>query len=135
MGEREQARDAHDRALAGYLASTRRGGVHYYHHLADFYADVRENGAEAVKWARLDVGLRRNPATEAALAWAFHKNGQPSEALDAMNRALSSGVRDADLFSRAGRIHLALGRLGEAERSLGMAADMNPRHESFHVHR
>ena len=38
-------------------------------------------------------------------------------------------------FSRAGRILLALGRLGEAERYLGMAVDMNPRHESFHVHR
>jgi tetratricopeptide (TPR) repeat protein len=135
MGEREQARDAHDRALAGYLASTRRGGVHYYHHLADFYADVLENGAEAVKWARLDVDLRRNPATEAALAWAHHRNGQPSEAVDLMTRALSSGVRDAHLFSRAGRIHLALGRLDEGERYLGMAADMNPRHESFHVHR
>ena len=135
MGEREQARGPYDRALAGYLASTRRGGVHYYHHLADFYADVLEQGAEAVRWARRDLDLRRNPATEAALAWALYRNGQLSDAVDLMTRALSSGVRDAHLFSRAGRLHLALGRLGEGERYLRMASDMNPRHESFHVHR
>jgi tetratricopeptide (TPR) repeat protein len=135
MGEREQARGAYDRALAGYLASTRRGGVHYYHHLADFCADVLENGAEAVRWARRDLDLRRNPATEAALAWTLYRNGQLSEAVDLMTRALSSGVRDAHLFSRAGRLHLALGRPGEGERYLRMASDMNPRHESFHVHR
>jgi tetratricopeptide (TPR) repeat protein len=135
MGKLEQARRWHDRALAGYLESTRRGGVHYYHHLADFYADVLDNGAEAVKWARRDVALRRNFATEAALAWALHTSGQPSEALDMMSQALSSGVRDAHLFSRAGRIHLALGRVAEGGRYLRMAADLNPHHESFHVHR
>jgi tetratricopeptide (TPR) repeat protein len=135
MGRLEQARRWHDRALAGYLESTRRGEVHYYHHLADFYADVPERGAEAVKWAHRDVELRRNFATEAALAWALHKNGQRSEALDTMSQTLSSGVRDAHLFSRAGKIHLALGRVGEGERYLRMAADINPHHESFHVHR
>ena len=42
------------RALTGYLQSTQRGEVHYYHHLADYYSDVAKDGAEAVIWAYKD---------------------------------------------------------------------------------
>jgi hypothetical protein len=48
MGEKERAQAWHARALAGYLESAERGGVHYYHHLVDFNADVAGNGAAAV---------------------------------------------------------------------------------------
>jgi pentatricopeptide repeat protein len=37
------------RALTAYLQSAQRGEVHYYHHLVDYYTDVAECGAEAVK--------------------------------------------------------------------------------------
>ena len=52
MGKPEKAQSWYEKALAGYLESVQHGDVHYYHHLADFYADVRENGREAVKWAQ-----------------------------------------------------------------------------------
>jgi tetratricopeptide (TPR) repeat protein len=135
MGEPDQARLWHEEALAAYLKSVQRGDVHYLHHLTDFYADVREDGAEAVRWARKDLDLRQNFSTQAALAWALYRDGRFAEALDAMHEALSSGVRDAELFCKAGMIHLAAGRTDEGERILQEAAEINPHYQDFHVHR
>jgi hypothetical protein len=55
------------RALTAYLQSAQRGEVHYYHHLVDYYTDVAECGAEAVKWAYEDLQLRENFATRQPL--------------------------------------------------------------------
>ena len=135
MDQPEHAQPWHDKALATYLDSARRGGVHYYHHLADFYANVREDGTEAVKWARRDIELRQNFSTLAALAWALYRAGETTPALDTMNQALSSGASDAHLFFQAALIHQSAGGNGNAERYLQMAAEINPHYRSFHVHR
>jgi tetratricopeptide (TPR) repeat protein len=63
MGRPEEARAWHDLALAAYLDSVERGGVHYLHHLAHFYLESRLDPAEAVRWARADYELRPNPET------------------------------------------------------------------------
>jgi tetratricopeptide (TPR) repeat protein len=135
MGKPDEAQAWHEKALAAYLKSVQHGHVHYYHHLADFYTDVRQNGNEAVKWAQKDFKLRQNYVTQAALAWAYHCNGQFADALDLMNQALSSGVRDAGLFHQAAIIHMATGQSGEGKRFLNEAAEINPWHENFYVHR
>ena len=135
MGKPEPARAWLEKAHAAYLGAAQRGGVHYYHHLVDFYADVRKDGAEAVKWARKDIELRENFSSQAALAWAFYRNGQFAEALDRMNQALSSGAKSAHLFSQAAAIHRAAGLNEEADRYARMATQINPHHRSFHVHR
>jgi tetratricopeptide (TPR) repeat protein len=69
MGKSAEATKWVDQARNGFLQSAERGEVHYYHHLADFCADVDEDGPEAVKWARKDLELRKNFSTLAALAW------------------------------------------------------------------
>ena len=135
MGKADRAKPWHDRALTAYLESVERGEVHYYHHLTGFYADVRGDGVEAVKWARRDVQLRRNFMTQEALAWALYRNGQFAEALDTIKLALSSGVIDAHLFLHSALIHLAAGWVDEGKRLLQQAAEINPRFEEFHVHR
>jgi tetratricopeptide (TPR) repeat protein len=135
MGERERAQAWLAKALAGYLAAAQRGGVHYDHHLVDFYADVVKDGAEAVKWARKDIALRDNFSSQAALAWALHRAGQFGEALERMREALASGARSAHLFSQAAAVFRAAGRAEDAERYARQAAQINPRHRSFHVHR
>ncbi len=135
MGRRGRAKSWYVQARAGYLESARRGGVHYYHHLTGLYADVYEDGAEAVAWARKDLELRDNFSTQAALAWALYRHGQFAEAVERMSQALSSGAKDAHLFSQAATIHCAAGRAEEGERYLQMAAAINPRHGNFHVHR
>jgi tetratricopeptide (TPR) repeat protein len=89
------------RALSAYLQSVQRGEVHYYHHLVDYYTDVAEDGGDAVKWAYKDLQPRENFATQAALGWAFYRNGRFSDAVHWIERALASGVAGCiALFSR-----------------------------------
>jgi tetratricopeptide (TPR) repeat protein len=135
IGKTAEANDYLRRAESAFLESAQRGEVHYYHHLADLYADVFENGAEAVKWAQKDLELRRNFATLAAMSWAFYRAGDFSKALDLINESLASGVKDARLFHQAGIIHKAFSPNGKADSYLQMAAAINPHYENFHVHR
>lgn len=135
MGKPELAQPWHDRALAEYLESAQHGEVHYYHHLASFYADARLDGAEAVKWARKDMQLRQNVATRDALAWALFRDGQYPEALGEMKKALSANWQDAHLFFHAAMIHFAAGLTNEGKGYLHKAAALNPHYDAFHVHR
>jgi tetratricopeptide (TPR) repeat protein len=133
MGRPEAAEPWLAGAVSAYLASAVQGDVHYYHHLADFYADVRKDGAEAVKWARKDIELRENPATLAALAWALYRDGRFAESLETMEGALSSGAQDAHMLHQAGMIRCAAGVDGVE--LLQKAAKLNPHHVGFHIHR
>ena len=135
MGRSDSAEIWNCRALAAYLKSAQSGGVHYYHHLTDFFADVREDGVEAVKWARKDIALRRNASTVAALAWALYRAGEYAEALDAIKESLSSGATDAQLFYKAGVIHQSAEQDGMGREYLRKAGELNPYFQSFHVHR
>ena len=135
MGKPEEAKPWHDAALAGYLDSVARDEVHYYHHLAGFFADARQESVEALKWARKDIELRQNFLTQDALAWALYRDGQFGAALGTMERALASGVKDPHVFFHAAMIHLAAGRSGDGKRFLQMLSHMNPGYENFHVHR
>ena len=135
MGKPERARPWHDKALAGYLDSVARGEVNYYHHLAGFFADVRGDGAEAVKWATKDRALRPHFATQDALAWALYRAGRFEEARQISHEALASGVKDAHLFFHAGMIHLAAGKANEGKALLKKAGEINPGYENFHAHR
>lgn len=133
-GRRDEAERLHERALTTYLESAQRGEVHYLHHLAEFYADVRPDGAEAVRWARKDYELRPNVSTQAALAWALYRDGRLDAALGLVQQSLASGARDAGLFYRAGTILEAAGRVDEGHRYLHAAAEINPRLGGFHQH-
>ena len=135
MGKSAEATKWLDRARTGFLESAALGEVHYYHHLADFYADVDENGPEAVKWARKDLDLRRNFSTLAALAWALYRAGQFLEARELMDEALASGAKDARLFKTAGMIYQAASPNGKGAWFLKTAAELNPNLKNFHVHR
>jgi tetratricopeptide (TPR) repeat protein len=135
MGEPEKAAPYLDRACDIYLESAERGEVHYLHHLADFFSDVRPDGAQAVKWAQKDLELRQNFNTEAAMALALHVNGHHNEALVWIERSLGSGVQDAHIFSQATAIYRAAGRERAATECEAAAARINPNAERFHVHR
>ena len=135
MEEPDKADKWHSQALETYLRSVDEGGVHYWHHLVDFFADVREDGAAAVAWARKDLTLRDNFATQAALAWALWRHDQFTEAAAFMDRSLASGVVDARLFQSAGTIYLSAGQVDKGERLLRQAREINPHLDRFHVHR
>jgi tetratricopeptide (TPR) repeat protein len=134
MGRTEEARPWLDAAMAAFLASAQEGGVHYYHHLADLYADMPGHQATAVKWAQKDVVLRPNFSTQSALAWALFQNGEVAEALKWIRRALSSGVQDSSIFAMASSLFQAAGDAAEGERCAHAAAKINPLAHGFHHH-
>jgi tetratricopeptide (TPR) repeat protein len=123
-----------ERALTAYLQSARRGEVHFYHHLVDYYTDVVEDGAEAVKWAHKDLRLRENFATQAALAWSLYRDGQFGDAVRWIDRALASSVVDALLYFRANEIYSAVGAEAESRHLREQAMKLNPTVTGFHVH-
>ena len=135
MGKPDDAKPWHDKALAGYRASVQRGEVQYLHHLAGFYADVREDGPEAVKWARRDLDLRGSFAVHDAMAWALYRDGRFADARGEMRQALAPGGREAHVLFHAGMIELAAGRPEEGRQRLRQAAEINPHFDAFHVHR
>ena len=134
MGRTEEAQPWIDAAVAAFLASAQQGGVHYYHHLADVYADMPGCAAEAVKWARRDVALRSNFSTQSALAWALLQNGEVAEGLVWIRQALESGVHDGGIFATAAALFHAAGDTAEGERYAHAAAEMHPGEPHFHVH-
>jgi tetratricopeptide (TPR) repeat protein len=127
MGRPEEAESWRDRALAGYRAMVERGDIGYYRHLARFYCDVRPDHAEALKWARRDMEVRRDPLTYDTLAWAYDRNGQFAPAAEAIGKALASGTDDASILFHAGMIHLHNGDTEAARKSLRRALASNPR--------
>jgi len=122
------------RALSGYLESAERGEVHYYHHLTEYFADVRHDGASAVKWARKDIALRENFNTQTALAWALHCAGQSAAAAPYIERALASGVKDAGIFNKAAIIFEGAGEREKAHEYEHRAAVLNASRVHVHVH-
>jgi tetratricopeptide (TPR) repeat protein len=135
MGRTEEAGRWHQRALDGYLASTRRGEVQFFHHLAGYYADVARNGAEAVAWARRDAQLRPGAVTDDTLAWALYADGSIDEAQRAVDRALAGGIVDGHLYYHAMTIKAAAGDAAAAARLAERLHDLNPRYRDFHAHR
>jgi tetratricopeptide (TPR) repeat protein len=135
MGSPERAKPWHEKALVTYLESVQNGEVLYLHHLAGFYADVLEEGSEAVRWARKDLALRAGPNGYDALAWALYRDGQFDAAFREMQHALQSGVNDAHVYFHAAMISLAAGKGKEGNHYLQLASASNPHFDAFHVHR
>ena len=134
-GDKARAQQRHALALAGYLASVRRGEVQYLHHLVGFHTYVSGNASEAVKWASSDLTLRQTHDAHDALAWALYRNNRIDEALREIDSALATGARDAHVYEHAAEINLVAGRAAEAEQFLKLADSINPQRSSFHVHR
>jgi len=134
MDRTEEAEPLFDSALSAYLSSVQRGDVHYFHHLADLYADARQEPREALRWAQKDFEMRPNYGTQSALAWALYRNNSIAESLKYMNLALASGVRDPVIFSTASEL---LWAAGETEKSLffaDIALKINPQHKNYRMH-
>lgn len=135
QGKIEAAKPWHDRALAAYLKATQQGEVQFFHHLASFFSDVREEPAEAIKYARRDLELRHTSAAHEMLAWAHFRAGEFEKSLGEMKLALSSGDRSAHLFYHAAMIFSAAGEMKEGQCYLQETFVLNPHYNAFHVHR
>ena len=132
---RAEAKPWHDRALAQYVAAAEQGSAGYFHQLAGFYADVREDGAAAEKWARRDLQVRQSIYAWDALAWSLFRKGENQAALDAARKALALGTKDAHLLAHAGSIFVRAGKISEGRDYMKQAEKANPHYSGFHVHR
>jgi tetratricopeptide (TPR) repeat protein len=135
MGRPTDAKPCYERARDAYMKSVEQGNAHYYHHLAGFYSDAQENPAEALRWARKDLEVRRSVYAYDSLAWALYKNGEFARAAEEMTHALTLGTKDAHLLFHAGMIFSRAGGLDRGRELLNQAMAVNPRYNSFHVHR
>jgi tetratricopeptide (TPR) repeat protein len=134
-GKAGEAKAWHDRALAGYLHSVDQGEVHFYHHLASFFSDVREQSSEAIKYARKDRALRHSAAAHEALAWALYRRGDFPQAVAELQQALANGGHNAHLCYHAGMIFSVAGDLEQGRKFLRETLGLNPHYNAFHVHR
>ena len=135
MNRPADAKPWHDRALAAYLKSVELGNAHYYHHLAGFYSDARENSTEALRWARQDKQTRNSIYACDSLAWALYRHGEFAPAAEEMTRALALATKDAHLLFHAGMIFSRAGQIEHGADLLKQALAVNPRYNSFHMHR
>lgn len=81
---------------------------------------------EALTQASTELRIRHDWETLGVLAWAQLRAGRTLEARETVNRALSTGVQDAELELRAARIERALGHTENAQRHEANAARINP---------
>jgi tetratricopeptide (TPR) repeat protein len=75
--------------------------------LALFLAEHGRKLTQAVALAEHIAAMRHDIATNHALAWAYYKIGRIEDAKNAIERALRTGSRDADLLSHAAAIRAA----------------------------
>jgi tetratricopeptide (TPR) repeat protein len=134
-GKAAEAKPWYERARDAYVKSIEQGNAHYYHHLAGFYSDAQENPAAALRWARKDLEVRHSVYAHDSLAWALYKNGEFARAAEEMVRALALGTKDAHLLFHGGMIFSRAGELERGRELLKQALSVNPRYNSFHVHR
>jgi tetratricopeptide (TPR) repeat protein len=84
---------------------------------------------EALKQAKRELETRHDWETLGTLAWAQQRAGRTLEAQATINRALLTGVQDAELELRAASIERTLGQLETAQKHETNAALINPRFE------
>ncbi|MEW5857119.1 MAG: tetratricopeptide repeat protein [Cyanobacteriota bacterium] len=70
--------------------------------------------AEALALVQEEVKIRRDARTLDTLAWALLRSGDRAGARAAIQEALHGGIRDAEIFYRAGEIEKALGNDAKA---------------------
>ena len=75
---------------------------------------------------RQELRTRQDIYAYDLLGWSLHKQGRDAEASVAMQRALSRGTLDAQLYYHAGMIARSAGRANEAEALLARATAVNP---------
>ena len=90
-----------------------------------FYAN-HDDPAKALVDAQKGIVTRPFLVMYDAYAWALHQNGRDTEALDAVNSALSTGIRNASFHFHKGMITLALGDTVGARTELTAALSINP---------
>lgn len=108
-----------------------RGHLNAFGHRRELARLLLERGRpvdapEALVLMQAELRVRRDAETLDALAWALSRAGRWKEAKAVVQEAISTGIRDAALFHRAGVIEQALGRSSRAARWFWMTHQTDP---------
>lgn len=85
---------------------------------------------EALAQAKRELEVRHDWETLGVLAWAQLRAGDAQEARVTINRALKTGVQDAELEDRAANIERTLGHLEAAAQHEANAARIDPQFDA-----
>lgn len=123
-GRSDEAKAAFEQFEAKSLAESARAD-NSNRELIFYYADHAHQPGKALESAQHEYTVRHDVYTLDAYAWALYANGQYLEAQKQVQKALSVGVQNANMFRRAGEIELKCGNLAAAEDYLRRAAMLN----------
>jgi tetratricopeptide (TPR) repeat protein len=123
-GRTAEAKEAFTQFEQKSLAETRRAD-NSNHELTFYYIDFAHQPAKALDVAQRELDSRHDVFTLDAYAWALYANGQYPEAQKHIQKALSVGIQNANMFRHAGEIELKCGNRASAEDYLRRSAMLN----------
>ena len=123
-GRSDEAKAAFEQFEAKSLAESARAD-NSNRELIFYFADHAHQPGKALEVAQHEYTMRHDVYTLDAYAWALYANGQYLEAQKQVQKALSVGIQNANMFRRAGEIELKCGNLAAAEDYLRRAAMLN----------
>ena len=135
FGKQSAAALWHAKALTAYLESADKGEAIYFHNLATLYADSLNDPVCALEWARRDLTTCQGIQAYDAVAWALYKNGSFEDARITVLRVLSFETKNPHFLYHAGTILLRAGDISAGKLRLQETVAINPRYNTFHVHR
>ncbi|HKW31711.1 MAG TPA: tetratricopeptide repeat protein [Candidatus Acidoferrum sp.] len=129
MGQTEEAKKQYD--LVDLIAKLNALNQQLFRReLASFYAEHNVHLREALELAQSELQQRQDVYTWDVLAWARFKNGDTTEAVEAVSHALAQGTKDPIFFFHAGMIFYRAGDYDKARAFLKLALAINPH---FHI--
>lgn len=120
-GDREAAERERQQALVELRRSVGEGSRLYLRILALLLLTYDESAEEGLHWAQADWENRQDAYAADTLAWAYYRNGRDPEAVDAIEAALRSGLRDGGVLLHAALIHFRVGQHPSARAFLEQA--------------
>lgn len=119
-----EAKQAFSEFEAKSLAETNRAD-NSNHELIFYYADFTHQPSKALEVAQREIARRHDVFTLDTYAWALYANGHYAEAQKQMQKALTVGIQNANMFRHAGQIELKCGNRTAAEDYLRRATMLN----------
>lgn len=126
LGMTEKSKESYTKAEARYKEYAESGIRGHSRELVLFYADHNTNLDKALELAKRDSEDTEDIYAYDTLAWAYYKTGNLDKAMDAMNKSLRLGTKDALLYYHAGVICHKLGKKDEARKYFDLVLGTNP---------
>lgn len=126
LGRAAKSKELYGKAEARYKEYAESGIKGHSRELVLFYADKNVNLDRALELAKGDTEVTEDIYAYDTLAWAYYKTENLNNAMDAINKSLRLGTRDALLYYHAGVIYHKLGKKEEATKYFDLVLATNP---------